>query len=399
MTTLRLGIDARLARCLAPVMAVAVWLGAARVARAGEQATDVVVVDLAPGASELDADELRKAIGQELHARVVGPADPAAASAKGTLTVDLDRHAGQVSVQYAARTSPTTRHVPLPADPAATRSAIVALAGNLARDEAGELAAELRGARGGAATAGPEAPGPTSTSGTSAASPTPEAKGTTTATRSDEAKPEAIDPDRLRATIDRYAAEERASFAALRWAGLTVAGAGIAGELTLYATHGPSSLAALAASGGAFGVALVLDTALLPAPFAELARSTRREFPAETEARWARLAQEERSRRDLTGVVGLAAAGVAWGVATYVVTANPNPSPQTLEWAASGYAVGAIAVFVALPQLMTDGPVASGLHAYETSVGRVLRPVDTTSARLDVTPMPGGAFGSFTMRF
>ena len=53
--------------------------------------TATVVVDVAPDAVEMDAPRLRAAIGKELGATAVAPDDPLAASARGTITVAIDR--------------------------------------------------------------------------------------------------------------------------------------------------------------------------------------------------------------------------------------------------------------------------------------------------------------------
>ena len=111
-----------------------------RQARAEDEA--VFVVDVRERASDLDPDLLLALIAQELRAHVVTPADPRASAAKGT--VDVDRVRGERSATYEARVTPTTRHIPLPTDVASARRSAALLAGNLARDEASELAAELR---------------------------------------------------------------------------------------------------------------------------------------------------------------------------------------------------------------------------------------------------------------
>ena len=127
---------------LFPWVFVAASVTLARRARADDE--PIIVVDVTEAASTLDPDKLRFLIAQELHAHAVTSADPRAKSARGTVTVDVDRHTGELSVSYFARATSTTRRVPLSADGASARSAAVMLAGNLARDEAGELAAELR---------------------------------------------------------------------------------------------------------------------------------------------------------------------------------------------------------------------------------------------------------------
>jgi hypothetical protein len=104
----------------------------------------VVVVAVAPAAPELDVPKLRAAIGEELQADAVGEDDARATSARGRFDVSVDRAAGDLVVSYSGGAEPLVRRVALPADAQAEAHAVVALAGNLGRDEAGELAAELR---------------------------------------------------------------------------------------------------------------------------------------------------------------------------------------------------------------------------------------------------------------
>jgi hypothetical protein len=115
-----------------------------RAAHADGWEGNVIVIDVAPTATELDPEQLRTLIARELGATAVPPGDPRAEAAGGTATINLDRTAGELSVTFLGSAAPITRRVPLPGEPASARNAAVALVGNLARDEASELAAELR---------------------------------------------------------------------------------------------------------------------------------------------------------------------------------------------------------------------------------------------------------------
>jgi hypothetical protein len=101
----------------------------------------IVVLTLGPGAAALDAEKIRASIGADLDADVVPSADPRAANATGQLEVDVAE--GEIVVTFRAIRSPVTRTLHAPDDPAARARSIVVLAGNLARDEAHELLAEL----------------------------------------------------------------------------------------------------------------------------------------------------------------------------------------------------------------------------------------------------------------
>ncbi len=120
---------------LAPGVALAQSPGAAR---------PVIVVVVAPTAPELDAPSLRAAISTELQADAVPDDDARAASARGRFDVSVDRTGGELVVSYVGGSEPLVRHVPLPADAQAEARAVVMLAGNLGRDEAGDLVAQIR---------------------------------------------------------------------------------------------------------------------------------------------------------------------------------------------------------------------------------------------------------------
>ena len=132
------------------VYALAVGLGAtcaiAPAARAEQPAAarGVVVVDVDPVARGIDAARLRRAIGDELGTDAVAPGDARASAARGTIAVSVDRAAGALVVSYREKAAPIVRRIDLPPDKEATIRAAVMLAGNLARDEASELAEMLR---------------------------------------------------------------------------------------------------------------------------------------------------------------------------------------------------------------------------------------------------------------
>jgi hypothetical protein len=117
------------------------------IARADEApARDLLVVEVAPDATELDAKKLRDAIGAELGADTVAPDDARAKAATGAIAVSVDHDARQLVVTYRGGAAPL-RRIDLPSDRAGVEQEAVLLAGNLARDEAGDLVTELRKAR------------------------------------------------------------------------------------------------------------------------------------------------------------------------------------------------------------------------------------------------------------
>jgi hypothetical protein len=104
----------------------------------------IVVVDVPSDDGGIDPARLRAAVGAELGAEAVAPTDPRATQASGTVRVSVDRATRTRVVEYRGDAEPITRRVELPEDADATERAAVLLAGNLARDEASELAAALR---------------------------------------------------------------------------------------------------------------------------------------------------------------------------------------------------------------------------------------------------------------
>jgi hypothetical protein len=102
----------------------------------------LIVVAVEARARSLDEARLRHAIGVELGEEAVAPGDPRADKARGTLTIDAFE--GKLVVTYAEHDALLARRVDMPASKDAAVRTVVLLAGNLARDEARDLADELR---------------------------------------------------------------------------------------------------------------------------------------------------------------------------------------------------------------------------------------------------------------
>ncbi len=164
----------------------------------------VVVLAVAPDARELDPGRLRLDVGQELGAQAVDADDPRAAGARGRIDVSIDRGASQLVVSYRGSAEPIERRVDLPADSGAIAREAVLLAGNLARDEASELVAQLRRPR-------------------SVQEPAP--------AMSPEDQAEAARDDRLRRVLAGYARRDRALRLGVSWsviaASVATAGVGL----------------------------------------------------------------------------------------------------------------------------------------------------------------------------
>ena len=111
----------------------------------------LVVVEGTPGPAR-DADELRRAIADELHVYVIAPGDesdggPAsgaddstAPDASDVLIVAVDNSRIAMSLRRNSREM-VSRNIPAPAQAAARRKAVALLAGNLARDQVSAIVA------------------------------------------------------------------------------------------------------------------------------------------------------------------------------------------------------------------------------------------------------------------
>jgi hypothetical protein len=205
------------------LVAFVVLLLLARAGRAStpESSESGVVVVVAPDAIELDVARVRVAIGQELACDAVGPDDVRASSARGRIDVSIDRGARQLVVSYrGAGAEALVRSVDLPGDAEATLRVAVLLAGNLARDEATEIVAELRKPKAAAPATVPVASAPVP----SAQPPSSDAE-------------ELARSERLRRLLAAYAVRDRHTRLALAWSVLAV-GVAVDGVALYQITHG-----------------------------------------------------------------------------------------------------------------------------------------------------------------
>jgi hypothetical protein len=111
----------------------------------GLAAPAVVVVEVSAG--PLDADRVRASVGKELGMLAVAPGDPRASAATGRLAIEARRDAGTLTVSYTsadAAHAKVTRTVSLPAAQAPAEASAVFLAGNLGRDDVGDVLASMK---------------------------------------------------------------------------------------------------------------------------------------------------------------------------------------------------------------------------------------------------------------
>jgi hypothetical protein len=341
-------------------------------------------VDVATDAPELDPSSLRNAIGKELGAEAIAPDDARAPHAGGTLRVSIDRVGHALVVTYRARAEPITRTIDLPGDRASIERGAVLLAGNLARDEADELAAELRRR--------PAAPPRTADD--------------------EQAAQAARDFERLGQALARQSergSRSRVASSVLLGAGLGVVGASLTLEIYGNATsqRWPTDAAGIAVGGS---LMLVLaGYAVAPGNFDKLhelflsRRDTEELLSArlEVEQAWLHVARAERSNRRLYGYFGSAAGAVGGGLAgagLIYAAQHPGASSELVPLsvdAALSAATLAWSVYLAT----TPGPVESALHEYEQSLGHEVREESSVGLVPVAAPVAGGAIVGLGGRF
>jgi hypothetical protein len=344
-------------------------------ARARAEEARIVVVDVTPAASELGADALRGQIAAELHGEAVKPDDPRAASASGTLTIDVDPKKGDVAITYVARAKPTTRHMQLPADLASARTAVVAIAGNLARDEASELAAELRAKQ-------------------------QEASGSKSASAPAEAtEPSDRDAARLQRTLQSYADRNRGARKIVGWTGVVI-GSAAAATTFIPATRpswsaDASSIAFLGLTGGIY--TLVAKTSL-----EDLAAMPQNGAGVDAiEQAWAKAAERDQRNRRIEGggMLFVSALGLGAGTVILAYQGLPLTTKERVDLAGPFYAGSAIGAVLGAYLLATDSESESALRAYEETTGRAVRPQKAELTLPSVAVVPGGAMATLGLRF
>jgi hypothetical protein len=359
----------------------AATLALTHAARAGD--APVVVVDVKAAASALDAAKVLQMIAKELHSDVVAPGDPRAATARGTISIDIDQEHAQLSVAYVAREQPIERRLPLTGDAEAQRDAVVSIAGNLARDEASELVAELRR---------PKAK-PKPVANLDSRSDTEEAR--------DRAEREAEqETARMQATLEYYASNDRTSRhgtgAALMGVSAGVISAGI--YIGTRAHDDLTWIAVGATSVGVTSAALIkfFTTTRLEDLAAYGRQPGARPYLAQE---WRHAAYQEHASRKLAVGTMLAAAAlpIGVGVASLADTREGNSRYQLGWWL---MATGAIEIVTAGYMASTEGPVESALHAYQRSTGqRSLQSVRAFRPNIGFAAAPGNVFGNFSLAF
>lgn len=363
-------------RFLLPCLALAALLFAGGARAAVPEPRPVVVLAIAPGVAELDAAKMRAAVARELEAEAVSPDDTRAVRARGRLDLSIDRGTRELVVSYRGGAEPLERRVRLPADAAAIAREAVLLAGNLARDEAGELVAQLRKAKPARPSDEPLSP---------------------------EDQAELAREDQLRQLLAAYARRDRALRLGLSWSLLPVGVAAAGVGLYLDRSQPSSQLGPNLLAGGALVAAVSAYSLLRPSEFERMSsdyasklsdRDPRPWVREELEQRWKRSADNEHNRR-LGGVGALIGLGLADGAICAFVLPRLGGEDRTHALGV-GIAVAAVGGGLGVVVLTTETPVEARLHAYERALGH---PIEPAEIGLRLAPVPGGLMAGLGGRF
>ena len=311
----------------------------------------------------------------------MAPDDPRAASADGTISIEIDHKNGQLSMSYLAHAKPITRHVPLPPDSASARTEAVALAGNLARDEASDLAAQLREQRPPVVPAVPS----------SVTKMDPAANGKA-----------ADDSERARlvAVLDDNLRSDRPARHALGWEFITGAALEIGvASYGLVELKYPSAVFAfvpaipLLFQGAAF--------AFTNSPFQHLASDAHGDAgTASVENTWVKAADEERSERRRLAISAFGDSVFLGSMTAFLYLAGSTTNTPSRDAIATAFvSFGVVEALVGVYLVSVDGPVERSLKTYQLSSGRVPPPAESAIDHVHVALAPGGAMASFSTTF
>jgi hypothetical protein len=309
--------------------------------------------------------------------------------------VAIDHAADTLLVSWRENGQEIWRRMDLPRRRALVERATVLLAGNLARNEADELAAELRGDSKDAQFAA--------------------LKRKIEAEDAAEEDEDEHAVDRLHDVLAHAEASNRVRRTANAWlTGLGFASLGIGGGIGVYGLVSPQQ-PAWAKNFLFYGLdahlAFLATAALVrPGSFDGIRRAfvaasrdgSPRSVRDATEHAWLYVADAESNNRRVVGwfeaVGGVLLVGID---ASWIVSLTKTPqNSMGFGPAVTSMAAGVLGAASGISLITTDGPVASALHEYERSSWHTVRLVETTGLLSPVVvPTPGGAMfgleGSF----
>jgi hypothetical protein len=365
----------RIPAVLVPLSLLAGVASTARADEATAAAAKVFVADVDPASSPVDAVALRAAIGRELDATAVAAGDPAAARALGAFVVSIDRAEHALVMTYRPRDAPpVTRTIQLPEGDAAVVRAVAFLAGNLARDEASDLADALRAARSASSAGEPaDASGPAG---------------------GDE---EGVMLGHLRRVLDERAGAEtgwRVAWWAAEGAGVLAIGGMLAAE----ATHHGTLADALFIAGfpltmgslyfGYPGAYDALRSFSIEASHGELEPARVRR---DVEQEWARRARREHLVRRVVGWTFVVLGGAVTAIDALTLVRDSKEPTISFEPAFIGLGLAGAAMTAAgLEHAFSDGPLESGWRDYLASSTAPPSKVGLTGVGPRFVLLPGG---------
>lgn len=333
----------------------------------------VVVVDVA--GDRLNPSHTRELVAKELSVDAVAPDDPRAAEATGRIVVTGSAKDGTLTVRYRKVDEPIERSVKLPDDPSRAESDAAYLAGNLARDEAGELTPQPR------------------------AIPAPAAV---------DAPSSSSDDDRryaqLRAYVGALSTEARET--SVR-SGMLLATAG-ALLLTpgIYVTargdiESDRGIAVTSfATGGVFiAIGLVAMIAKVD-PYEPLTKVLREqeaqgasseEALANVDNAWKKQVADEQSTRRASAILSFVVAGASLGVGSVLLATGSDVSPGTSAYLIASGGVNAI---LGIATLLTEGPMERAHRQWHALNGAT-----TSKVSFGLGPLVGGGAASFALTF
>jgi hypothetical protein len=350
----------------------------------------VLVVDVQGDA--LDAGALRETIAKELKATVVAPDDPRAAKAEGRLTIEAKEIGGPMTVRYQALGAPVARTVMLPMNPKNAQRAAVFMAGNLARDEAGDVLFGMP-----RASAAPEA------------APTAEPQAKDDDARQAEARREYV---RVQGLLDHYRQDARRARAVRTVASSLYAAAAIPVGIYLSTTSNEPDTrrgvgAFLTGTGTAelwWAMALQFGSDPHEQLKHDLDVEARKgaspvELLEKAERDWDRFARDARSARHLGAGFSLVLSAALLGGTAYV-GATRNDGAYFVGW---GLATGAILFTIGVERLLVETPIETSFRTYQAMKGIGTPPPAPSAARprpiFGVAPLPGGGYATAGVLF
>lgn len=338
----------------------------------------VVVVDV--GGDRLDPDHTRKLVAHELSVDAVAPDDPRAAEATGR--VDVVTKDGKLTVRYRKVDGPIERSIPVASDPARAEIDAAYLAGNLARDEASELARPT----------GDEEP----------ARPAPPVAVV-------QENEDARDLAQMRAFLTQTADEQKSGRRRAGWAEIGASVAFIAPAVYLWTVEDTSSeasffrLSATTAGASLLGLG-ILSVATASSDLDPLAQRLREhekkgtppaEAMADVEKEWAKGASAARYGRLAIGYISVVSGALSVATGGTMLAVDPSGEYGS-SFPAPLISNGFFMILLGAFTLIDESGIESSHRLWKTVRGSTN---GGPKVSFGASPLPGGGAASLTVRF